>query len=241
MTKDLVAVIIPIYQLEMTPAEQFSLRQGIATLAAYPIIIIKPQSLYIESISNEFTHIQSISFDDAYFVNVAGYNRLLTSAQFYKRFLNYQFILIYQLDALIFRDELVEWCNQNFDYVGAPKVPEQSKKAYFNTKKTLLNGGLSLRKVASCLRLTIWYRRFFGQWPGNEDMLFSMNATRLIIFRGLMNLPTWEQALPFAFEDEPQRCLELNHNQLPFGCHAWERYDKRFWENHIPILKKPRP
>ncbi len=38
---------------------------------------------------------------------------------FYKQFLNYEYILIYQLDAFVFKDEL-NYCSQGIDYVGAP-------------------------------------------------------------------------------------------------------------------------
>lgn len=37
-------------------------------------------------------------------------------------------------------------------------------------------------------------------------------------------------ALKFAFECVPRYCYEVNDHQLPFGCHAWERYDLKFWE-----------
>jgi hypothetical protein len=44
--------------------------------------------------------------------------------------------------------------------------------------------------------------------------------------------------LRFAFEVSPRVCLERNHHQLPFGCHAWARYDRAFWE---PYLLKADP
>lgn len=39
-----------------------------------------------------------------------------------------------------------------------------------------------------------------------------------------------DTALSFGFEANPRSCYELNGRRLPFGCHAWERYDKAFWE-----------
>jgi hypothetical protein len=44
--------------------------------------------------------------------------------------------------------------------------------------------------------------------------------------------------LRFAFEVSPRVCFERNHHQLPFGCHAWARYDRAFWE---PYLLKEDP
>jgi hypothetical protein len=39
--------------------------------------------------------------------------------------------------------------------------------------------------------------------------------------------------LRFAFEVSPRVCLERNQHQLPFGCHAWARYDRAFWEPYL--------
>jgi hypothetical protein len=42
-----------------------------------------------------------------------------------------------------------------------------------------------------------------------------------------------EVALRFAFEANPRICYEMNNYEIPFGCHAWEKYDKEFW---LPYL-----
>jgi Protein of unknown function (DUF5672) len=239
MSQPSVAVLIPIYQLSMTPQEQYSFQQGIKVLAKYPIIIIKPQSLDVGVIQKQFSQITTVSFADDYFKDIEGYNRLLTSTHFYKQFLAYDFVLIYQLDALVFRDELLDWCNKNYDYIGAPHLPTQLQKPIFNTKKTMLNGGFSLRKVKPCLRLIEWYSAAFGQWPGNEDMLFSLHATRLVLFRWLMRLPTCQEALLFAFEQTPKQAFMIVNSHLPFGCHAWQKYDPDFWNTQVPLLGIP--
>jgi hypothetical protein len=40
-------------------------------------------------------------------------------------------------------------------------------------------------------------------------------------------------ALRFAFESAPRHCFERTGRVLPFGCHAWERFDKEFWMPYI--------
>ena len=42
-----------------------------------------------------------------------------------------------------------------------------------------------------------------------------------------------EQGLEFAFEGGPRTCFEMNGGKMPFGCHAWARYDRSFWEPHL--------
>lgn len=42
-----------------------------------------------------------------------------------------------------------------------------------------------------------------------------------------------EDGLRFAFEVSPKTCLEMNGGEIPFGCHAWGRYDRAFWEPYL--------
>lgn len=90
--------------------------------------------------------IHYIFFHENYFKSIDGYNKLMLSPSFYKAFSNYEYILIYQLDAWVFKDELQHWCNQKYDYIGAP--------IYQNNKLIGIgNGGFSLRKVDYCLKV----------------------------------------------------------------------------------------
>jgi len=69
-----------------------------------------------------------------------------------------------------------------------------------------------------------------GHYGDNNDFFWSYDAARL--------LPTFrvapvEQGLRFAFEAAPRLCFELNHHRLPFGCHAWAKFDRDFWLPHL--------
>jgi len=41
----------------------------------------------------------------------------------------------------------------------------------------------------------------------------------------------------FSFEVGPKHCFEKNNQTLPFGCHAWAKYDREFWKPYL--LKEP--
>lgn len=41
------------------------------------------------------------------------------------------------------------------------------------------------------------------------------------------------EALKFAFEANPSLLYKMNNGELPFGCHAWERYETAFWQPFI--------
>ena len=71
--------------------------------------------------------------------------------------------------------------------------------------------------------------------PGNrlnEDCFWSFKAPDY--YPGF-KIASVSEGLRFSFEKAPRRCFERNGNHLPFGCHAWSKYDREFWE---PFLLK---
>ena len=55
-----------------------------------------------------------------------------------------------------------------------------------------------------------------------------------MVFSGReFSIAPFETALKFSFEVAPRQCFEMNNQSLPFGCHAWARYDRSFWEPYL--------
>jgi hypothetical protein len=77
----------------------------------------------------------------------------MNSSIFYERFLDQQFILIHQLDAFVFRDELDYWCSAGYDYIGAPWLEGFIDDAKGRFLQIAGNGGFSLRNAESHLRV----------------------------------------------------------------------------------------
>ncbi len=147
-----IKIVIPIYQPTLSKLEARALDQACAVLSAYSMCFVKPESLNLDDVLKKYPHIAVESFDDKYFKNIIGYNRLLMLTDFYSRFLTSDYILIYQLDAYVFRDELKEWCEKGYDYVGAPwfqkpiyqhaagRLWKKGKSWVQNTKRKIRDG-----------------------------------------------------------------------------------------------------
>lgn len=250
-SRTLVKVIVPIHRKRLEEYEWISLRQNRQVLKAHPFVFIRPSGLDINHLLKEFPECQEEVFDDEYFCNIAGYNRLMTSADFYKRFSDTDYLLICQLDVFVFRDELLDWCNKGYDYIGAPwLVPtlfrfpllKQWRKYFHNRYRTekdfkVGNGGFSLRKVSSHLQATkllhnairthLSRQRHFS----NEDLFFAVEVNK----HGMhFSYPDYKKALQFSFDKYPVLCYKENRYRLPFGCHAWYKGKmKDFW---FPII-----
>ena len=250
MKKSLVEVVIPIYSSNLSVLEIKSLRQVCDVLNEHTLTVIKPASLDLSELLKKFPLLKEKSFDDSYFNGIPGYNRLMLSESFYSGFLHTKYILIYQLDAYVFRDELIYWCEKDYDYIGAPwlKKPiynapvislimklsrdyhmrkgQKNKQELYNK---IGNGGFSLRKVDSHYEATIQHREkinfFLNQKHHlyNEDVFWATETS----FR----YPGVAEALAFAFDKYPSLCYKLNNKELPFGCHGWcKRKMKSFWK-----------
>jgi hypothetical protein len=141
-----IAIVLPYYKDELSSDEQFSLRHLDFFLSAYQRIVVKPVSLQKIPPGCE-----ALSFPDHYFASVAAYSDLLLSPSFYEAFSAFDYILIYQLDCLVFSSDLEKWCQDGYDYIGAPFFRDKSDPTRGFSR--VGNGGLSLRRVDSFLKV----------------------------------------------------------------------------------------
>jgi hypothetical protein len=232
------AIVIPIYKQEMSSSERVSFERALKVFPENDIIIVSPKSLNLGNYLALSPKLKVNTFDDYFFENIAGYNELMLSARFYERFLNYKYLLIYQLDAYIFENQLNYWEKANYDYVGSPWLISppiaSNKKPKVNIQHWFVNrvgnGGLSLRKVKTHYCTMIFYWILIKFFPLNEDMFLGILMDFINPF---FKKPKAMEALKFAFEMQPRKSFELNNHQLPFGVHAWEKYDPEFWKEWI--------
>jgi hypothetical protein len=227
-------ILIPIYQESLNPNEQISLARCFSILGHYPIVFVAPESLSFAYHEGRKTE----RFADSFFQSTKTYNQLLVDPAFYERFREYEFMLIYQLDAYVFSDQLEYWCAQNFDYIGAPKLKlrHYQNPGYVDIPyihRVLFNGGFSLRKIKPILRFLKVYHALLPTWVANEDCMFSAYERRALPLRWMLRLPTWQEGLKFAIEQNPHLAFKLNGDSLPFGCHAWEKYNPKFWQPYL--------
>jgi len=232
------AVVIPVYKSSLNDNELISIRRTVSILSHYDIILVGPENLDYTSFHQEYEGFKIELFNNYFFSNISGYNQLMMSSSFYRRFENYDYILICQLDAYVFKDELLDWCQKNYDYIGAPWIvappalPKQKKPIIDFAKKmigTVGNGGFSLRKVKTHLRISKILSLFKKFFPKNEDFFWCYIVPKFFKYKR----PTASEALKFAFELAPSLSFEKNDRQLPFGCHAWEKYEPDFWKDYI--------
>lgn len=150
-----VAVAIPVYKPSFDPWEEISLRQTMCVLGRYPMVLVCPDGMdssqYDTLASAQGVALHKEGFEPRFFDGIKGYNQLMLSKSFYARFADYEYVLICQTDAYVFRDELLEWCGKDYDYVGAPIFGRFSDEVFRRDQGRVGNGGFSLRRVRAFL------------------------------------------------------------------------------------------
>ena len=268
--KKRVAVVTPVHRLPLTAEEEISLKHLRFHLGKFDKYIIAPQKMSVS-----FPEFRSKYFKDVFFADISGYTKLLLAKQFYQAFADYEYILIYQPDCLVFSDDLEYWCDKGWDYVGAPWFRNHENDSTGGLW-AVGNGGLSLRNVSSALavlrskmlydtsaergrstryfpasprlrtiackikpyvlrlgyRNTLnWYlKQFTNGSNSQEDRFWAFDARR---FAPEFRIPDPHEAVGFSFECAPRYCHKANSERLPFGCHAWAKWDREFWEPHL--------
>jgi hypothetical protein len=234
-------VVVPAYKARPSALEAVSWGRCLKVFARTPIALVAPEGLdltaYLPPWNQAAWRVHVVRFDPGFFQSTTTYSRLLLSAGFYQTFASYEFILIHQLDAFVFRDELADWCARGYDYIGAPWVDcewlAEARHAWPpETRDNVVgNGGFSLRRIAPALKLLIEQPEVAELWGRNEDLFWTFRAPASTPFK----IPTLEEAVAFSFEVNPERAFASNGSKLPFGCHGWSHDDLiEFWR---PVLK----
>jgi hypothetical protein len=151
--KNKVVVLILVHKPRMTTSERCSLRQCVNVLGNYDIHIICPEGMNVDSYKH-VSEIISFNYIDRFWQSsYKNFRRLKISPLLYRMFSMYEFVLFYELDAFVFRDELFFWCEADYDYIGAPWFEGFANCTDQSPFIGVGNGGFSLRKTSSALRV----------------------------------------------------------------------------------------
>lgn len=257
-----VAIVIPFHKNHLSKDEEISVKHLVRYLGEYDKFLVLPES--IKKVSFKIPLTKIVNFPNQYFTSVPKYCEMLNTKVFYQKFSDYEYILIYQLDVLVFSKQLLRWCNKGYDYIGASFLnPVIGNLSYKNGEPISGgNGGFSLRKVSSFIKVIniaeklatrhsnnyfirrlwfilavitgrshkIWLNAKAEDYPFNEDGFWSYEAPK---YYSEFKVAPFRESLKFSFEKSPRKCFKLNNYLLPFGCHAWAKYAREFWDKYL--------
>lgn len=254
------AIVIPMHKPDLTPEERVSLIQCQKILGGYPIFLLHPEGMEIQTYKSIFPMLKTLTAPPESMGSIAGYNRLMISPFVFNALKAYTHILIHEPDAIVLKDDLLFWCEQDFDYIGAPwflsDLPNEFKL------RATGNFGLSLMKTKTINTLFARNPRWFRVSMIIRDILRGLRGQRDAFKRALSSIgPSgrlscahklyldhcdifWSflvpkvstqfkiappsQAIYFSWEKDPQKSWVVCEGKLPFGIHAWSKYNLPF-------------
>lgn len=228
-----VVILIISHRPELTYFEEISLKQCVKVLGHYPIKIILPEGCdpdkYLKICKGaiiEYVNPEWLS-------SMRNYNQFRLRPHLYLKNIKYKYALFYELDSFVFRDELMKWCNSGYDYLGAPWFEGYHYSRPDANFIVGCNGGFTLRNIRKGLIgnwLNFYLKRTTRDLNLQEDKYW---INYIAPYFPRYKIAPSEVALQFAFENHPRRLFAMNNEILPFGVHAWQKYDLEFWKPFI--------
>ncbi len=161
--KKRVAIVVPTHKINFSADEQISLNHLNLYLNKYDKFLVLPEKLKNKKFKLKGFK-SNFYLDNSNFVSWASYCEMMLKEEFYQQFSNYEYILIYQVDVIVFSDQLEYWCKKGYDNIGAPFFrPINFGPPFFEPIIGFLSrkkdsplcgcGGFCLRKVESCIKM----------------------------------------------------------------------------------------
>ena len=242
-------IIVPAYR-KLTVTERAALVQIAKTLKDKTnVFLMRPERLDISEHMSIFPEMQDLCLDDKWFESTATYSQLLVRDWFYKMFSQYEYMVILQLDVWLVKDDISEWCDRGYDYIGAPIQVNTAGWHNFrvdaegNTIVTpkIGNGGFSLRKIDTFIELTDLDGYIAKRYNITEETISRIIYEDLWFCDVLaeyydLERPGFMEAFKFAMDMNPD-ITENNFEvkELPTGIHAFDK-NIPFWKERIPEL-----
>lgn len=223
-----VCIIVPVYKEKLNFHEYNSLiqLQSILSPEKYDIHFICPEYLNFSYYEEHFKYKYIFRFWDSYFIDNSTYSKLMLNENFYKYFQEYEYMLIYQTDGWVFKDDLIDWCEKGYEYIGAPfmfRYPS-SKSAAVQHKLYNGNGGVSLRKISWIIENIEKYKTTLPIDGIYEDITISQ-------YFDIINKPSFIECSKFSWDTYPDVLWQVNQFEIPSFCHNYIKNGYDFYKN----------
>jgi len=247
--------------------EAIGLEQCFKILARHPIRLVCPSGLDISAYRRIEPTLEVDFIPSHWLASYRASNRVKILPFLYRRYAGFEYILFHELDAFVFRDELLNWCEQGWDYIGAPWFEGYNTARPDATPVGVGNGGLSLRRTQTTLRVARCWKTIrpatevFTEWmrcwnlnPRSLCLLFAnltwRNSFHHAVNRFLKNLPPedvfWScagrriQGFRLAPYEEARRfSFEVNPERLFLECGNKLPFGCHKWMEYQPDFWKP--
>lgn len=138
--------------------EKISLQQCFRVLGDHPTRLLCPKGMDVTCYTAIHPKLEVDFLPAKHFRSLKSYNRLKKGALLYDSYQDFDYMLTYELDAFVFRDELNEWCERGYDFIGAPWFEGYHLASPDSPMLGVGNSGFSLRRIETMRRIIHTWR-----------------------------------------------------------------------------------
>ena len=144
-------------------------------------------------------------------LNQKTYSKFFATKSLIYDYINTEYFLVFQTDSMMFKSNshlMDSFLNKNYDYIGAPWLITN----YYPTKERdfIGNGGFSLRKTETMLKIIENYKWDENIEPWYEDLFFTKKYHDIQVIK-----PSYEDAKLF--------CVDEVITPITMACHNFWR------------------
>jgi hypothetical protein len=257
------AIVIPVFRPRPTPFEEISLTQCSRVLAHYPMFLVSPGKLdprpyrdILPAVPLHFyaEYFRSLEGYNRLMLSPAFYNRFV---EFDFVLIHQPDVFVFADDLLHWCERgysyvgapwreglhrataespLIGVGNGGFSLRRVRdclRITKLHRNPFFWLRtafQSIVGDARTSRYRRRLLRQTTPTWRRLAQRPTAEDLVFGSSASYA---DRAFSVPDPLTALHFAIETQPRASMRLLGNDLPFGAHAWWKYDLEFWRPNI--------
>ena len=181
------------------------------------------------------------------------YTRFMKQSDLYERFIKYDYLLVWQDDALVLNAKALQGREMKYSFIGSTITKQVSGVDY----KYVGNGGLSLRKIDDHLnalsKISLKEPKSFTRQSLRNYIAFKLEKIALMLGHSLLNynedffwccllkdnnysVASISEADDLFWEDRLSKFMLQDLVDLPFGLHAWEKFSSPENSSFINLL-----
>ncbi len=199
--RELAVIVIPFFGTDRHTMEQALIRRAWRELQAFSFVFVCADNVDEGPIRTEFPGCTVYKFDASFFENRKGYTSLTLKEDFYDLFGWSEFILLFEPNSFIVKNQLHYWCKQGHDYIAG----NDGRLSLRNVDRFLSHTKKSRREIHGFLsgNVTVendylfWERKSKGIWPSLRSPTPIVSAYFSRLVAQYLATPG-QQELPFA-------------------------------------------
>jgi hypothetical protein len=204
--RELAILVIPVFNTGWSPVEYTLLLRAREELAEFSFVFICSENADTGAISEEFPEAKIYRFAPEFFNDRMGYTRLLLRPDLYEICGWAEYILLFEPNVFIVKNQLRYWCKQGHDYIS--DVAGYLSLRHVDTFMSLTRRGN--RSIYRFLNEATTYENDRSYWQKKAGGIWPTLRSPTKIVSGYFSLPIGPVVVSLKTVDQPFALTDID-------------------------------